>query len=152
MPNYWMLVSTAENFEISRGLGFALAGMKSRHRKKAERVAPGDRVLFYLTGVKAFGGSATVTGTYYEDATPVWRSEKGDLFPFRFAIRPDVVLTPDRFVPAEPLVPELEYTRKWPAEHWHLAFQGNVHLLPEGDFQRVEAALRRAAGLAPAAA
>lgn len=149
MPSYWMLVSSAENFEISRAIGFTLAGMKSRHRKKAEQVAPGDRVLFYLTGVQAFGGTATVTGTYAEDRSPLWRSKTGDPYPFRFPIRPDVILPADRFVPAEPLVHQMAYAQKWPAEHWHLAFQGNVHRLPEADFALIEAALRRAAAREP---
>ena len=44
MPTYWMLVSSEENFERSRARGFDIASMKSRHRKKAERVQPGDKV------------------------------------------------------------------------------------------------------------
>ena len=59
--NYWMLVSSAANFETSRARGFDLAGMKSRHRKKAEKVERGDRVLFYVTGLQCFGGAATAT-------------------------------------------------------------------------------------------
>ena len=53
MPNYWMIVSSAENFEISRELGFLVQGIKSRHREKAERMEPGDRVLYYLDGSAA---------------------------------------------------------------------------------------------------
>jgi hypothetical protein len=38
---HWLLVSSPENFETSRARGFDLAGMKSRHRKKAESVREG---------------------------------------------------------------------------------------------------------------
>ncbi len=44
---YWMLVSSAENFETSRSRGFDLAGMKSRHGKKPAEVRPGDKVVYY---------------------------------------------------------------------------------------------------------
>ena len=57
----WLLVSSPDNFERSRARGFDVAGMKSRHRRKWERVVPGDRILFYLTGVNAIGGVARVT-------------------------------------------------------------------------------------------
>jgi hypothetical protein len=143
---HWMLVSSPENFETSRGRGFDLAAMKSRHRKKAERVAPGDRVLFYVTGQQAFAGTATVTGTYYEDHDLIWVSRKDDDYPFRFSIRPDVILPAQRFVPAVSLLEQLEYPRKWPQEHWRLAFQGNVHSLPAGDFATIEQALKEAGG------
>ncbi len=84
----WLLVSSAENFETSRTRGFDIAGMKSRHRKKAERVAPGDRVLFYLTVVKSIGGAAEVTGPFFEDDEPIWESNKpGEIYPFRFPIK-----------------------------------------------------------------
>jgi hypothetical protein len=143
--NYWMLVSSAANFEISRARGFDLAGMKSRHRKKAERVRPGDRVLFYLTGIQRFGGTATVTGPFFESHEPIWTSKKeGEVYPFRFPIRPEVILAPEEFVAVEALLPQLEWVKRWPPAHWQLAFQGNVHLLPERDFATIEAALRAA--------
>ncbi len=151
--NFWMLVSSAENFETSRKLGFTLAGMKSRHRKKAEKVQPGDRVLFYLTGVQRFGGTATVTSPYFEDSQPVWVSKKdGEGYPFRFQIKPDLILEPDQFVKAEALLDDLQWITKWPREHWQLAFQGNVHLLPEADFRRIEQALSEAKERMPVAA
>jgi len=145
IAQHWMLVSSAENFETSRARGFDLAGMKSRHRRKAERVVPGDRVLFYLTGLQAFAGTATATGPYFEDEQPIWHSKRDDAYPFRFPIRPDVILPAERFVPALTLLEDLEYPRKWPREHWHLAFQGNVHLLPARDFALIEQALAAAA-------
>src|SRR4051794_21922730 len=137
MTQYWMLVSGPENFETSRARGFDLAAMKSRHRKKAERVEAGDRVLFYVTGRQAWGGAATVTGPYFEGTDLIWRGKNDDPYPFRFPIKPDVILQPEQFVPALSLLDDLEYPRRWPREHWHLAFQGNVHLLPREDFEHI---------------
>jgi hypothetical protein len=39
----------------------------------------------------------------------------------------------------------MTYTKRWPAENWTLAFQGNVHELSDEDAELVEAAVRRAA-------
>ncbi len=143
--NYWMLVSSKDNFDVSKREGFKLAGMKSRHRKKAERVRPGDRVVFYLTGVQKFGGIATATSEYFEDHSPLWSSKKkGEEYPFRFQIKPDIILEEEQFIPAINMARHMQYTKKWPAEHWRLAFQGNVHSLPEEDFQLLEAEMKAA--------
>ena len=59
------------------------------------------------------------------------------------------MLDEDAFVPAESLVDELEHVRKWPAEHWHLAFQGQLRTVSEADAEllreRIEAARTAAA-------
>lgn len=150
--NYWMIVTGPDNFRLTRDLGFAIQGIKSRHRKKAERMRPGDRVVYYLTGVQGFAGTATIRSNYYEDHMPIWRSEKKDEdYPFRFRIEPNVILPEGEYLPAEPLASRLRYVRRWPAEHWRLAFQGNVHLLPEEDFRLVEDALVASASKSRAA-
>jgi hypothetical protein len=139
---YWMLVSSPENFEISRGRGFDVAGMKSRHGNKAKDVMPGDRVVFYLTGVQAFGGTAEVTSPAREDHARIWPCSKDNEedYPFRFEIRMEATCPAGDYEPVAPLVPHLEYPRKWPAEHWRLAFQGNVHRLPEKDYDTIRVA------------
>src|ERR1700722_7576366 len=84
----WLLVSSAANFETSRARGFDIAGMKSPHRKKADRVAPAARGFFYRTVVKSIAGLAEVTGPFYEDYTHIWDSNKpGEEYPFRFPIK-----------------------------------------------------------------
>lgn len=137
--NYWLLVSTPENFEISRGRGFDLAAMKSRHEKKAQRVEPGDKVVFYVTGQMAIAGTAEVRSAYFVSEEPVWHSEKkGETYPFRFQIAPELVLPKEDFLPVADWVHEMQYVGKWPPEHWRLAFQGNVHLVPEEDYRLIE--------------
>ncbi len=143
----WLLVSSADNFERNRELGFRQAAMKSRHRRKWERVAPGDRVIFYLTGVKAIGGVCRVTGAPYESHERIWGSgsKPDEDYPWRFPTEPVVTLPSDRFVPAEPIAREMAYPRRWPPENWTLAFQGNVHELSDADADLLERAVREAA-------
>jgi hypothetical protein len=145
-PTYWLVVTSPENIAITRALGFTMQGIKSRHRKKAERMQPGDRMVLYATGRQAFAFTATITSPYWEEHTRVWDGRQpGEDYPFRVRIAPDVVLPEERYLPAARLLGELEFVRKWPAEHWHLAFQGNVHVIPATDFERIEAAMRTAA-------
>jgi hypothetical protein len=143
----WLLVSSPENFERSRSLGFKQSAMKSRHRRKWERVRPGDRVFFYVTRVKAIAGLCRVTGTPFESHEKVWSSESKPLedYPWRFPTEPVVTLDPDGFLPAEPLAREMEYTKRWPAANWTLAFQGNVHELNDHDAELLEKAIGAAA-------
>jgi len=94
---YWMIVTSPENYEKTRKLRFTQQGVKGRHRRKAERMAPGDRVCWYLTGIQSFAATATITSPYFEGAEPIWvsgsrgaaaRSGKtGDTYPWRFKIR-----------------------------------------------------------------
>ncbi len=143
----WLLVSSPENFERSRAIGFTTTAMKSRHRRKWERVQPGDRILYYLTGEKAIGGVARVTGAPFESHEKIWGSAAKPLedYPWRFPTEPVVILDRGKSVSAEPLAREMEYTKRWPAENWTLAFQGNVHELDDEDADLIEKAVRRAA-------
>ena len=146
-PTHWLLVSSPENFETSRARGFDIAGMKSRHKKKAETVKAGDTVLFYVTGLKAIAGLAEVTGPFFTDETHVWDSNRpGEEYPFRFPIRPVAVLASAAdFVLVEDFLDALDYPRRWPRANWTLAFQGNVHKLGAGDYALLANAVQDAA-------
>jgi predicted RNA-binding protein len=144
-PKYWIVVSSVDNWQRTRERGFTIQGLKSRHRKKAEQMRPGDKIVYYCTGVKAFAGISTITSEYFESDEKIWESSNakraGEEYPFRVHIEPDIALPDGAFVPAEPLARQMEYAKRWPAEHWTLAFQGNVHLVPESDYQLIRAAI-----------
>ena len=59
-----------------------------------------------------------------------------------------LVLEEADFVPAEALLGELEHLGKWPAEHWHLAFQGQLRTISAADTALLERRMRVAAGSA----
>src|SRR2546426_171019 len=67
-------------------------------------------------------------------------TKPGEDYPWRVKIVPDLVLDEESWVPSESVGPGLVYVQKWPPEHWKLAFQGNLHHIPDEDF----ATLRRA--------
>lgn len=139
---HWLLVSSPDNFEISRARGFDLAGMKSRWGKAAGDVQPDDTIFFYLTGVKAIGGEAKVTGTAYMDDSVIWTSTKpGEVYPHRFPIEIVKVRPCDDYLPVETIINSYEYAKRWPAKNWTLAFQGNVHRLNDSDYELISSNL-----------
>lgn len=143
--NYWVIVGSPENFATTRAHGFTIQGIKSRHRKKAEQMHPGDKILYYVTGVKGFGATATITSEYFEDHTIIWQSTNAkraaEDYPYRVHIEPDVILPEGQYLPAEPIARGMQHVQKWPAENWTLAFQGNVHKVSQHDYELARTAL-----------
>jgi hypothetical protein len=137
----WIIVGSPENFASTREHGFSVQGIKSRHRKKAELMQPDDRIVWYITGAKAFAGHATITSPYFEDHTPIWKSrdpkKAAEDYPYRVRIEPIAVLDDGDFIPAEPIARRMSYVAKWPADNWTLAFQGNVHRIDDADFDLI---------------
>jgi predicted RNA-binding protein len=145
---HWMVVSSPDNFRKTRELGFSIQGLKSRHKRRVETMRVGDRILYYVTGRMAFAATVTVASPMYEDHTPIWRSARRDEdYPWRVHIRPEIVLEDADWVPAKDIAYRLDYVRKWPPEHWTLAFQGHIHALPRNDFALIEDEVARTARL-----
>lgn len=145
--NSYIVVGGPENFAKTRALGFTMHGLKSTRRKMAAGIKPGDRLIFYLTGVKRFGGVARVTSEMFEDHAPIWSNAKkpGEDYPYRVKIEPELILDEGSYVDARPVAARMTYTQKWPREHWTLAFQGNLHHIPHSDYELIAAELREAA-------
>jgi EVE domain-containing protein len=143
----WVLTGSVENFRATRERGFRLIGAKEGRRGMAEQIEPGDRIVFYLTKVQAFGGIVRITSEMFEDREKVWPGKPGkvDPYPWRFETEPLVILDEDDLVSAEQLAPQLEHVRKWPAEHWQLAFQGQLRTVGDDDAALLEREIRAAA-------
>ena len=143
---YWIVVGSEENMRIAEARGFDIFGFKSTRRSEVAKMKPGDRLIFYLTKIMKFGGIAEVASEYFEDHEKVFRSTKkpNEDYPFRVNVKPLMVLTPDQYLDVKEIGPTLDYPKKWPPEHWRLAFQGNLHEVPENDYKRIEALMRAA--------
>ena len=145
MPhNFWMINCNERNFNITRDLGFTRQALKAEYRRKVQRVEPGDRIIYYVTGIRAFTATVTVTEGYREvGASNPWENEGQTGWPYRIGIKPAVTLPPEQYIDAGLIAYRLEYIRKWPPEDWHLAFHGNLHLLSKGDFFLLETEMRK---------
>jgi hypothetical protein len=144
----WILTGSPENYAATRAHDFTVIGLKERNRSRAEQIEPGDRIIFYATGVKAFAGSIRVEGELHEDRTKLWPGKPGkpDPYPWRFPTSPEVVLEESDWIPAESMADALEHVAKWPREHWTLAFQGQIRPVSEHDAQLLMDGLSSAAG------
>jgi hypothetical protein len=147
-PTYWIVVGSPDNFVRTTEYAFTVQGFKSRHRKKAERMKPGDKIVYYLTGLKAFGGIVTITSPYFESHERIWESgdpkKAAEDYPFRVEIAPEIALPVADAIPAEPVARQMTYVAKWPAANWTLAFQGNLHEIGEDDYRLIRDAFASA--------
>ena len=142
--SYWMFVQSPENFEITRKLGFTLHGVGPKYRRRAERMKPDDRVLYYVTRIRKWTATATIASRYFQDRTPVWESSgNADGYPYRVKLAPAIVLREPDYIDALILAPRLDYVKRWQPEDWPLAFFDRLHLLPQRDFRLIEAEMKR---------
>ncbi|MBI2766063.1 MAG: EVE domain-containing protein [Chloroflexi bacterium] len=152
MARYWIVVGGPEVFETTRAMGFTRHGFKSTRRVMTQRIQPGDKLAFYVTGRKQFAALAEVTSPVEEEQTRIWSNSKkpGEMYPYRANIKPLVTVDEARWLDAEPYHERFTWTQKWPRAHWTLAYQGNLHEIPKEDFDLLEADMKRAAATAPA--
>ena len=146
MPRYWIVVGGPEVFEKTREMGSTRQGFKSTRRVMSQKIVPGDLLAFYITGKKQFGAIARVTSNVAEERTRIWHNSKkpDEMYPYRADIEP--VVTPDEadWLDAEPYHDRFKWTQKWPRANWTLAYQGNLHEIPEEDFKLLEHDLKAA--------
>ena len=147
MARTWILTGSPENYEATKAHAFTVIGLKERNRNRALEIEPGDRIVLYLTRVMAFAATICVEGGLYEDRAKLWPGKPGqaDAYPWRFETSPEVVLEKPDWVPAASLVGELEHIRKWPAEHWRLAFQGQIRPVSDRDARTLLERMRASA-------
>ncbi len=145
---YWIVVGSEQNMRAAESRGFDIFGFKSTRRSEASKMKPGDKLIFYLTKLMKFGGLAEITSDYFEDHSKVFESEKkpGEDYPWRVNVKPVVVLRPEQYLDVREIAPTMAFTERW-GTNWRLAFQGNLHEIPESDYKMLESMMRRAAGV-----
>jgi len=145
----WILTASPENHAATADHGFTVIGCKERRRNQSLLIEPGDRIVLYLTRVMRFAAAIRVTGELFEDRTKVWPGKPGkaDPYPWRFETAPELVLEEAAWVPAESLKDDLAHIRKWPAEHWKLAFQGQLRTVTDADAALLMERMHAAAGV-----
>lgn len=147
MARYWIVVGGPEIYETTRAMGFTRHGFKSTRRVMSQKVQPGDKIAFYVTGKKQFSAIVEVTSPVAEEQTRIWNNSKkpAELYPYRCGIKAELVLPDDRWLDAEPYHDRFSWTQKWPRANWTLAYQGNLHEVPEADFELLAADMVKAA-------
>ncbi len=144
----WILTGSPENYAATREHHFTVIGLKERNRNRALEIEVGDRIILYLTKVMAYAASIRIEDELYEERTKIWPGKPGkaDSYPWRFPTTAEVVLEEADWVPAESLADDLEHVRKWPREHWKLAFQGQIRAVSDRDARTLIDRISAAAG------
>ena len=142
--NYWMLSITEENFNVTRTQGYKVQGFGLRQHRKTDRMVKGDRLLYYVKGLRVFSVAATIISTVFEDEKPLWVSPQlNEQYKYRVRTRAELILRPDQYIQANQIGPRMDYVRRWPPEMWHHAFWEELHLLPRKDFELIEDEMRK---------
>ena len=92
---YWLDLFTGTTWDEFLKSGASVSGFSNRMRKNVERIAPGDVLLCYLTGVMRWVGALEVLGPS-QDGKRIWKDAE---FPARVAVKPLVMLSPENGVP-----------------------------------------------------
>jgi predicted RNA-binding protein len=149
MAKNWVVVGGPEIFAKTREMGFTRHGFKSTRRNMANSIQPGDMLAFYVTGRKQFAAIAKVTSPVVEEQTRIWQSDKkpNEMYPYRASI--EKVLAPDEehWLDAEPYHDRFQWTQKWPRANWTLAYQGNLHVIPQEDMDLLMKDMKAAASV-----
>jgi len=142
--NYWMLSISEEHFNVTRDEGFKVQGFGIRQRRKTDRMVKGDKLLYYVKGLRVFPVAATIISKVFEDEKPLWLStQPNELYKYRVRTHADQLLRPDQYLQAIQIAPRMEYVRRWPPEMWPHAFWEELHLLPRKDFELIEDEMRK---------
>ena len=141
MARYWVVVGGPEVFAKTAEMGFTRHGFKSTRRIMAGKIAPGDMLVFYVTGKKQFAAIARVKSPVVEERTRIWQNSKkaDEMYPYRAEIESVATPPEEKWLDAEPYHDRFSWTQKWPRANWTLAYQGNLHEIGEADFRIVEA-------------
>jgi predicted RNA-binding protein len=136
MSRCFIITACPEIYPKTAELGFTRHGFKKTRSRMVQNIAPGDLLAFYVTGKKQFAAAVRATSGVEEDHTRIWQSTKkpDELYSYRIDIEPVAVLDEADWLDAEPFHGRMGWTQKWPAEHWTLAYQGNLREIPEEDF------------------
>ena len=146
MARNWIVVGGPEIFARTRGMGFTRHGFKSTRRNMANSIQPGDLLAFYVTGRKQLAAICRVTSNVVEEQTRIWQSDKkpNEMYPYRCEIEPVVILDDGQWLDAEPYHDRFQWTQRWPRANWTLAYQGNLHEVPQHDMDLLLADMKKA--------
>lgn len=137
----WIVVGSPDNFELMRERGFDVCGFKASRRRQSEEMRPGDRLVYYLTGVVQFGGIVEVTSEMFEDTSDFGlrsKSKPGEEYPFRIRTKPFLIPPPGQYVEVREVTDLLDKTRALGPQKLGIAFRGNLHRISDADYGQIE--------------
>ena len=137
---YWLDLFTGTTWNEFQKAGSSVSGFRESRWKTVQKMAKGDYLLCYLTGVSRFIGVLEVTSASFRKAErDIW---KDDDFPCRVEVKPIVELTPETAIPIMELRDRLSFFQDLTSPN---AWSGHVRSSPakwkQGDGEAVLKAL-----------
>ena len=104
--------------------------------QRLSEMLPGDKLVFYATGICKFAGIAEITESIYQDETKIWDN---GVFPYRVNIKPIVYLKKEKWIDVRNLVDDLDYFKN--KIQWSMHFMQNLRPINEKDYETIKKAL-----------
>ena len=137
--NYWLNLFTAATWGEFKKAGGNISGFRESRWKSIQKIAIGDYLICYLTGVSRFIGVLEVVSKPFQDNSPIWEDED---FPCRLNVKIIVELTPETAVPVLELRDRLSFFENLTSPHaWTGKFRGSPTKWKATDGQAVVDAL-----------
>ena len=136
--NFWMSVQKLDDFENLKKEDFNELVIPKNSQKKANRMEPNDRLIFYITELKEWAASGTVDSHNFSK-----EEEKEEDLIYKATISINYLLNEEDYIKGTILGPSLYYLRNWNPEKWNLAFTDPLYLLPRQDFKVIEGEMER---------
>ncbi len=140
---YFLDLFTSETWNGFREHGAAISGFRISQKNRAQKIAPGDLFLCYLTRLSRWCGVLKVTSEPFLDDAIIF--SQPDPFVVRFNVEPTIVLDEEQSIPI--FIPEmwtkLSVTRDMPVRSigWAKHFRKSLMEFSEEDGALVVAAL-----------
>jgi len=121
---YWLDLFTGVTWEEFLKAGGSVSGFRESRWSAVQKIAEGDYLLCYLTGVSRFVGVLEVISKpYKQQERDIW---KENYFPCRVRVKPIVQLTPETAVPVLQLRDKLSFFENMKSPHaWTGRFRGS---------------------------
>ncbi len=140
--NYWLNLFTGKTWREFQTAGGLKTGFRDQNWARAKPIKPSDIFLCYMVGVKRWVGLLEVTSERHRDESQIYSEE---VFPVRFGVKPDVVLSPEHGVPMESFAGQLTFFPAGAtARQWSGLVRGSPTRYKPEDGEVIAAAIRDA--------
>ena len=104
--------------------------------QRLSEMLPGDKLVFYATGLCQFAGIAEITESIYQDETKIWDN---GTFPYRVKIKPVIYLPKEKWIDVRTMVNDLDYFKN--KIQWSMHFMQNLRPISEKDYKIIKKTL-----------
>ena len=138
--NYWLDLFTWETWEEFRKAGSSITGFRESRWNSVQKIAKGDYLLCYLTGLSRFIGLLEVISDPFKGKDrDIWKNND---FPCRLEVKPLVELSPETSIPVIELRDNLSFFENLKTPYsWGVYFRGSPFKFKPGDGKVIAQAL-----------